>query len=114
MERGQSTIEVAIAFPVLIIMLWWALVPPLVGVRALAARTAVLAGARRGVVDDGAIPAGVAQDVRQTWTGLAGAGQERQVGVEVRPTSLRIRAEERAMGLPVKQALTLEVRRERD
>ncbi len=81
MERGQSTIEVAIAFPVLVIMLWWTIVPPVTGVRALAARLAITTGARRAALEDRPDADRLGQQVQRWWERLGGAGGGKQVGI---------------------------------
>lgn len=103
MERGQSTVEVAIAFPVLVILLWWALVAPLVGMRALAARSAGAAGARQAALEDSPQPDHAAGSIRKLWEQLGGhaggkkaevslsAGWVKLVAQETGPTAGRVK-----------------------
>lgn len=97
MERGQSTVEVVIVFPVIVVMLWWALVPPLVGVRALAARAAAADGVRRAAVEDRPRAADLSQTVSEEWSRLSGAGDGRRVRAQVESVSVAVETEEPAL-----------------
>jgi hypothetical protein len=102
MDRGQSTIEVAIVFPVVIIMLWYALGAPLAGLRALAARSAAFAGARVASVEDHPVAETLSCSIAETWTRIGGGGEKR-VAVSVLPDRLAVQAGEggrRLVGIP--------------
>ncbi|HHW14403.1 MAG TPA: hypothetical protein GXX28_05655 [Firmicutes bacterium] len=114
MERGQSTIEVAIAFPLVVVALWWALAAPLTGTRSLAVRLAGLAGARQAAVED-------APDTRQTgriveahWQRLGGGGGGKQVAVSLAGDTVTVTAREIGHRAGRAPEFTLALRRERD
>jgi membrane protein implicated in regulation of membrane protease activity len=114
MERGQSTIEVAIVFPVLAAMLWWAISPPLVSIRALAARAAALAGARQVVVEERADAPRLVRTVEESWRRLGGTGSGQKVLASLSSRSVALMTRETGSGRGRTSDFRLQVARETD
>ncbi|MDI6870288.1 MAG: hypothetical protein QME79_02820 [Bacillota bacterium] len=114
MERGQSTVEVAIAFPVAVTILWWTIVAPLVGVRALAARVAAATGARQAALADGPEAGRTGRTIERMWKGLGGAGSGKKVEVSLSNSSVAVSAREAPLGAGRMSDFLLYVGREKD
>ncbi|MGE5552404.1 MAG: hypothetical protein ACM3XZ_00570 [Betaproteobacteria bacterium] len=114
MDRGQSTVEVAIAFPVVIAILWWTIVPPLAGIRALAARSAALAGARSAAVEDHPDAGRTGRSVAEHWKRMGGAGYGKQVEVSLSPRHVVLKTRETAPEAGKMNDFLLELEREKD
>lgn len=114
MERGQSTVEVAIAFPVAIIMLWWAAAAPISGLRALAARSAAVVGARRASVEDSPERELTARRVEQARQRIAGSGSRPAIEVALSSRRVSVTMSETGRSLPKMRGLKLFLDRERD
>lgn len=114
MERGQSTIEVAIAFPLVVLGLWWALVAPLTGTRSLALRVAGLAGAREAAVEDAPEARRVERIVGTHWKRMGGSGGGKEVKVSLAADAVLVSAWEKSTGAGRAPEFALALRRERD
>jgi hypothetical protein len=113
-ERGQSTVEVAIAFPVVVILLWWAVVSPLAGVRAVAARTAAVGEVRRATAEDAPETAATAARVREAWQRMTGATGIREVKATLSGRQLTVVARETEPGPGRIRDFTLTLPQEED
>ncbi len=114
MERGHSTVEVAIVFPVALAILWWSITAPLVGVRALAARSAALAGARLAAVEDRPEAGWTGQTVEECWKRLGGRGSGKKVEVSLSSRSVALKVQETGSVTGRMKDFWLELGREKD
>ncbi|MGE5507431.1 MAG: hypothetical protein ACM3RP_02920 [Chitinophagales bacterium] len=93
-ERGQSTIEAAIALPAAVFLVWWAVAVPAAGLRSVAARVAVLGGARQAAVSDRVEGGEVKGWVMQRWGRLTGGAGAKTVEAQVSGEAVSVTATE--------------------
>lgn len=113
-ERGQSTAEVAVALPALVLLVWWAVALPCAGLRSLAARVAVFGGVRRASCADGPKDGEVATWVRRRWACLAGGEAAKTVKARVDSGTVTAKATQEWEPLSARVSVSFRLPRERD